>query len=145
MAELTRLTDQGNLDWLEHAKSGIHNPQFSVMHANGRLIHADGDLILDGNLIDIKTARRRNKQMEGWRQLAGYVVLNSMRLKPLLIERVTLWYVRFGTPGTYSVEEIFRPGGRDVLRKFFEEYLKSARPRFQLPSSARTITRRHQT
>jgi len=121
--DLRRLTDNADYQWLLNADTVTSNPEFSLHRTNGCMIHADGDLVIDKNLVEIKTARRRNKQMEGWRQLAGYVVLNSMRPAAIEIEQVTLWYVRFGRPMTFPVDTLFRPNGRVVLQQFFEEYL----------------------
>lgn len=91
--ELHRLVEVTGVDWLKQARTVVLNPVFDWVRGESR-IAADGELLVDRELVELKTGRRR-KLMDDWRQLAGYVALNDLRNQPLPIERVAIYYVRF--------------------------------------------------
>ncbi len=119
--ELRRLTEVTDGDWLKQARTVVLNPVFSLAQGLSR-IAADGDLLVDSELIDLKTNRRR-KLMDDWRQLAGYVALNDLQDEPLPIKRVATYYVRFGRRWSYPVDAVFAPGGRERLQHLMREEL----------------------
>ena len=119
--ELKRLIGVTKTDWLEQARAVALNPVLGQMKGL-RGISADADLFVDGELVELKTGRKR-KMMDDWRQLAGYVVLNDMSANPLPINGLAVYYVRFGRRWNYPVDEVFEPGGRERIRELLEKGL----------------------
>jgi len=74
------------------------NPDFT---AHGT--PADGDLLIDGLLLDLKTVTRPEVQAEWVWQLLGYVFLDAGRRG---IERVGLYLSRHAWLGTWEVDEL---------------------------------------
>ena len=83
------------------------NPDFT---AHGT--PADGDLVIDGLLLDLKTVTRPEIQLEWLWQILGYVFLDEGRRG---IERVGLYLSRHAWLGTWGVDELLSAlAGQDV-------------------------------
>lgn len=66
---------------------------------------ADADFIIDNTLIDIKTTQSRTITRESFNQIVGYYVLSKYD-NLYDIEKVSIYFSRFGIKYTYNVNEI---------------------------------------
>jgi len=89
---------------------------------------ADGDLIIDDTLIDIKTTKHLTFEREFFNQLIGYYVLSCIggiddcgRGK---IKHVAIYYARYGVFHRVSLAECHKPCD---LPKFLRWFQKRAR------------------
>ncbi len=98
--EIVRLTAvaRRGLATLFPAESIELNPDFT---AHGT--PADGDLLIDGLLLDLKTVTRPEVRVEWLWQILGYVFLDEGRRG---IERVGLYLSRHAWLGTWGVDEL---------------------------------------
>lgn len=107
----------------------ILNPDFaSSLEVGG----ADADLVLDSTLIDFKTVSEINKRTTDYvMQLAGYAVLHGrggieLEEPPSYQKPFThfgIYFSRHGQLVTWSIDDIFQPGGFDEFSKIFWEEL----------------------
>ena len=107
--EIRRLTAAARrgLAPLFPAESIELNPDFT---AHGT--PADGDLVIDGLLLDLKTVTRPEIQLEWLWQILGYVFLDEGRRG---IERLGLYLSRHAWLGTWGVDELLSAlAGQDV-------------------------------
>jgi len=121
VAELRRLAEVSDCSILLKDDNVILNPNFDIFRGSSG-IKADGDLLQGETLIDLKSGRKK-KLIDDWRQLAGYVVLNELSEEPWQIERVAVYYVRFGVYLEYAPDALFADGGRQKLRDLFIDEL----------------------
>jgi len=106
IARLTAAARRG-LAPLFPAESIELNPDFTA-----RGTPADGDLVIDGLLLDLKTVTRPEIQLEWLWQILGYVFLDEGRRG---IERVGLYLSRHAWLGTWDVDELLSAlAGQDV-------------------------------
>jgi len=89
--ELINIIDVSSYSWLDKTEI-ILNPVFGV-HGNSGAISADGDLIVERCLVDLKTSGTL-KLKGDLRQLLGYVALNNFIECPHTIESVGVYYPR---------------------------------------------------
>jgi hypothetical protein len=87
---------------------------------------ADGDLILDGNLIDIKTTKSLAMKRAIFDQLIGYFIL--LKVGDMYeLDRHSVYFARFEELWNISIEELFK--NRDIVAdaKDFEKLILSCR------------------
>lgn len=104
----------------------VLNPTFG--HGSSLVGGADGDLIIDYTLIDIKTTKHLTFEREFFNQLIGYYALSCIggiddcgRGK---IKHVAIYYARYGVLHRVSLSECHN---RSALPKFLRWFQKRAR------------------
>lgn len=81
---------------------------------------ADADLIIDNTLIDIKTTKSRMVTRDMFNQIVGYYVLSKFD-NLYDIEKVSLYFSRYGVKYTYNVKEIISEEDITTLKNIFIE------------------------
>jgi hypothetical protein len=126
MEALFRLLREG--DWTD-GNSVIVEPEFG---GHQYILSGVGDFIVDDSLVDIKTTQNRSFTNEFWRQLLLYYVLcdiqpiiydirgyadmeNSSHIKYPQINRVGIYFARYGELQTIRMEEVI-----DDMEKYEE-------------------------
>jgi hypothetical protein len=89
---------------------------------------ADGDLIIDDTLVDVKTTKHLTFEREFFNQLIGYYVLSWIGgidgCNGGKINRVAIYYARYGVLHRVSLSDCYRPSD---LPKFLRWFQKRAR------------------
>jgi hypothetical protein len=105
------------------------NPRFK---ASGRVGGADADLVIDGAVIDFKTIKTASAAVEHMRQVTGYAILRTMGGLELGAEddladipdpSVGIYFSRHGMMASWSLDEVFLPGGLSRFRDAFLDEL----------------------
>jgi hypothetical protein len=119
--EICRLLDVAPLDRFKGRRPPMLNPIFG-----SRAIGADGDMIIDGRLIDIKTARNPYVERHMVRQLIGYLLLaeqKSLHRTFGRLKTLEIYFARFGHFWSMPVDDVqARPAYRLIMRWFTERY-----------------------
>lgn len=92
VAELDRLASVSDLAPLKKGEVTLH-PIFAVQGSKLK-IEADGDLIVETTLVDLKTSSKLDLK-DNLRQLIGYVTLNDLGSYKREINAVGVYYPRF--------------------------------------------------
>lgn len=137
---LAILDDSGALD----GETVILNPEFGA--ASDLVGAADGDVILDNTLVDIKTTGRATFKVGYWRQLVGYLVLcdihstlqsegvydelgyedaTDIEMPP--IERFGVYFARHGELSTVQASLVY---DHDDYPEFRQWFISEAQSRF---------------
>jgi hypothetical protein len=107
-------------------KRCILNPTFG--RGSALVGGADGDLIIDDTLIDIKTTKHLTFEREFFNQLIGYCVLSCIggidHCRSGKIKHVAIYYARYGVFHRVSLAECHQ---RSDLPKFLRWFQKRAR------------------
>lgn len=90
-------------------------------------IGADGDVIVDGALIDLKTSSQLTL-MGNLRQLIGYWALNELGGHPYEISRVGVYYPRFNYSVDFSPDDLMTPVEQSRVLNFFQSKLGKIKP-----------------
>lgn len=107
----------------------ILNPHF---HHGHRVFGADGDLLIDDLLVDVKVAQENKLRGEYLQQLTGYLALE--RLGGIVgaggqpIRRLGIYFARHGILQTWAVAEIYKPGALPPLVTWLDEQWLPAAP-----------------
>lgn len=100
----------------------ILNPRF---HHAGRVFGADGDVLIDDLLIDLKVTQLNKLRGEYLDQLTGYLALE--RLGGIVgageqsIQRLGVYFARHGRLQTWPVAELYQPGALPKLVAWLDE------------------------
>ena len=110
-------------DLFKAERQMVIGPRFK---AAGRVGGADADLLLDDLLIDAKATKALILRGAYLQQLVGDLVLE--RLGGILrsnepIRRLGVYYARHGILQTWTVKDLFKPGGLPRLVSWFDESL----------------------
>jgi len=110
-------------------ESIILNPAFPK---GAEIGGADGDLIIDDRLIDIKTTVQLSLDKRHLLQLAGYAVLNELGgvetadgARTVPISKVGVYFARHRYLYEVPIADLFPNGAFNEFRKAFEEELES--------------------
>jgi hypothetical protein len=97
------------------------NPNFG--EASHLVGGADGDIILDGQLIDIKTTKYLELRPDYWAQLVGYATLADLSLKKTALEitSVGIYYSRHGVMWNYPIQQLYSNKKYPNFKKWFKE------------------------
>ena len=103
----------------------ILNPTFG--EASAFVGGADGDLIIDETLIDIKTIKSPKPEKTHWRQLIGYYLLSligGVDYSPhnIKIKKLAIYFSRYGELLTF--EPTLKNNNLPQVLKWFEEAIK---------------------
>ena len=120
--ELERIVFNTDLTWAQ-GKNIILNPTFGIS-GKEMGISADGDLIVDDVLYDLKTSSIV-KLKENWRQLLGYYILNQIANKPYHFTKIGVYYPRFKCLIVKEISEFLTIEGKKNLKNFFLNELGS--------------------
>jgi hypothetical protein len=123
--ELARLAEASDTSWL--VGDVVLNPVFDLKGLKGVLC-ADGDLIVDGVLYDLKSGREL-RPLETLRQLLGYAVMNSFLARSYPIDAVGYYYVRFGRLKQIELTELCTPAQFAAIQSYIGGKLGKSRPR----------------
>lgn len=118
--ELKRIAGATDLERFRK-ESLVLNPVFSLKGSR-LLIQGDGDIIVDGVLIDLKTSSILRLK-ENIRQLIGYWALNELSPKPHKIERLGVYYPRFGYYVEFMPSELMTNEQQGKIKMFFRRKL----------------------
>ena len=107
--DLKQLFSIINPNYFKAKKICILNPSFAK--ASNRIGGADADLIIDDNLIDIKTTKIYQFRSETLYQLIGYYMLNKLGgitgiEKTITINKLSIYYSRHGSLVTIKVKDL---------------------------------------
>lgn len=99
-------------------KRVLLNPTFGI--ASNMVGGADADFIIDGTLVDIKTVKELKLKLSDCDQLAGYYLLSRIggldgNLDAEPIDRLGIYFSRFGQLWTISIEEFMLPIGNGLI------------------------------
>jgi len=104
----------------------ILNPNFGPEAT--KLMNADGDIVIDDTLIDIKTVKELNVKREFFNQLIGYYTLYRIGgIKGMSpdnkINKIGIYFSRYGYLHTYKIEDII---DEKIFIEFIEWFKKRA-------------------
>ena len=104
----------------------IVNPDFGIASAMVR--GADADIVIDDNLIDIKTSKKFELKLRDFHQIMGYYTLHQIggfgKLHPQLkINKVSIYFSRYGYMYTVNLADIVN---QDNLSHFLIWFKKRA-------------------
>lgn len=99
----------------------LFNPEFSLKGSK-LLIQGDGDIIIDGVLVDLKTSSKLSLK-GNIRQLIGYWALNELSPRPHKIERLGVYYPRFGYYVDFMPSELMTNEQQGKIKMFFRRKL----------------------
>lgn len=122
VSELARIVAGSNLRWLT-GKSVIPGPLFDGS-GNDLVIRADGDLIVDKTLVDIKTSSRLALK-DNFRQLVGYYALNKVTGGQFQIDNLGLYYPRFDYFVEHPISNLLFEEKIESLLSLFRKHLGS--------------------
>lgn len=102
------------------------NPDFPEASS---LVHgADCDLIIDGNIVEIKTTKELKLKKDYWAQLIGYVVLaeiaNEVNVQFPKIKQFSIYFSRYAFMLNFDARDIYSNPKYPEFRKWFENEAK---------------------
>lgn len=124
--DLERLISLVEERYFKASKVSLLNPTFGKA---SRLVGgADSDILIDDQLIEIKTVQKFELQPHFYRQLIGYVVLNELSaigdLKPQpKINTAGIYYSRHGFLFSFRIDELIK---QDSFKKFVDWFRQRA-------------------
>lgn len=121
ICDLKKLWDVFNQQetFFRNSLQRIYNPEFGV--ASKLVGGADGDLYVDGWLIDVKTTKEKKYSWQDAAQIAAYYVLAAMAGEPWPIERLAFYKARYGVFEYVNVEQIHElPGFQNFIQQLLE-------------------------
>ena len=80
---------------------------------------ADGDLIVDNLLIDVKTTKNIKFSIKYWRQLVGYLTLIDIQGKYTPINQAGIYFSRYGYYFTFNTERVYHHNKYNEFKKWF--------------------------
>ena len=102
-------------------KETLLNPVFAVKGSK-LAIRADGDIVLDDVLVDLKTSSQITLK-DNLRQLIGYWVLNLLRGTPIEIQRLGVYYPRFDYFVDFSPSDLMTSDEQKKIVSYFQKRL----------------------
>jgi hypothetical protein len=120
--ELGRLANATKLELFLN-KDIILNPIFSIKGSK-LAIQADGDIIINGALIDLKTSSQINLK-NNMRQLIGYWALNKLRKQPIEINQLGVYYPRFDYFTEFQPSNLMTHDQQNNILDYFRKRLGS--------------------
>jgi len=118
------------------------NPTFGL---GSELVHgADSDMIIDRNLIDIKTTKNLEFSRDYFNQLIGYYILQRIgkdsEVSKIKLQNLSIYYSRFATLYSIPVKTI---EGSDNFFSFVKWFKQTADCVFSVPPSRRDTVLRN--
>ncbi len=113
--ELGRLASGTDLDRFKKPNL-ILNPIFCVEGSKSK-IEADGDIVVDNVLIDLKTSNRIELK-ENLRQLIIYWTLNDLAYKGRQLDRLGVYYPRFNYSVDFSPSDLMSNSQLATIKTF---------------------------
>lgn len=103
------------------------NPTFGI--ASQMVGGADADIVIDDNIIDIKTTKKLEFRLRDFQQVMGYYVLHQIgglgRLQPKPeIKKVSIYFSRYAYLHTLNLEEIINEDTFPDFVQWFQERAK---------------------
>jgi hypothetical protein len=120
ISELRGIMASSDYTWA-HGNIIELNPAFGLTGKN-LAIGADGDLLIDGCLIELKTSGRIQLKKD-IRQLLSYYILNKLRDKSLYIDAVSVYYPRYDLYKRWSISDLMTPSQEERLRQYMKKWL----------------------
>lgn len=114
-------------------KTVILNPVFIASHLTDG---ADGDIMVDRTIVDVKTTNDIGYSSAQLRQLAGYAVLHGMggvdagngTVYAEPVEEVAIYFSRYGLMARWRLDEIFPGDGFDKFAAVCRAEMHAAKP-----------------
>lgn len=118
--ELKHIAKATKLDFFQK-KEIVLNPIFDVKGSK-LFIKADGDIVLDNVLMDLKTSSQIALK-DNLRQLIGYWVLNLLGGSPIDIQRLGVYYPRFNYFVDFSPSDLMTSDEQNNIMSYFQTRL----------------------
>lgn len=123
ICDMKQLLNVVNPQYFKAQKICLLNPNFGF---ESRMVRgADADLLLDDNLIDIKTTKSLNFGVDQFRQLLGYYSLHQIEGSSYPICRVSIYYSRFAYLHTIELKDIINQSTFSDFLEWFQERARS--------------------
>ena len=119
------------------------NPTFGI--ASAMVGGADADIVIDDNIIDIKTTQKLELKLNDFHQVIGYYILHQIgglgELQPKPeIKRVGIYFSRYAYLHTLDLENIIN---EDTISDFIEWFKERAKKEYgEAPSKKVILVRR---
>lgn len=120
VAELARIVARTDLDRFK-GKDVVLNPLFTI-RGSRLTIQADGDLVVEDTLVDLKTGSRIDRK-DNLRQLIGYWILNDLVEPRIRINRLGVYYARFNHFVDSPVSQLLSDRQRKTISAHFSQLL----------------------
>ena len=118
--ELARLASGTDLTRFKKPNLVLH-PIFCAEGSKTK-IQADGDIIVEGVLVDLKTSSRMDLK-DNLRQLIGYWALNDLAYRGRQIDRVAVYYPRFDYFREFRPSDLMSDSQMVTIKGFFASKL----------------------
>lgn len=102
-------------------QDSVLNPLFTI-RGTKLTIKADGDLVVEGTLIDLKTGSRIDLK-DNLRQLVGYWILNDLVEPRIPIHRVGVYYARFNYFLDFPIPQLLNGRQREAISVYFRNLM----------------------
>ena len=132
-------------DHFEAKKLCMVNPTFGI--ASQMVGGADADIIVDDNIIDIKTTKKLEFRLRDFQQILGYYVLHqiggldALQPKPE-IKKVSIYFSRYAYLYTLNLEDIVN---EDTFPNFVEWFEERAKQEFGDVSAQKIVVIRRRS
>jgi hypothetical protein len=120
VAELGRLASGTDLDRFKKPNLILH-PMFCTEGSKLK-IQADGDIVVDNVLIDLKTSQRIELK-DNLRQLILYWTLNDLAYRNRRIDRLGVYYPRFNYSVDFSPSDLMSSSQYATIKTFISSRL----------------------
>jgi hypothetical protein len=120
LAELRAVSAKTTLSIFRPGRPTL-NPVFTV-HGSKLTIRADGDLIVNGVLVDLKTTSKIELR-DHLKQLVGYAVLNGLVEPHHQFDQIGVYYARFDKMLTFKLTELMNERQWKDVSHFFRSKL----------------------
>lgn len=125
--DVRKLISLVNPDHFKAKELCMINPTFGI--ASQMVGGADADIVIDDNIIDIKTTKKLEFRLRDFQQVIGYYVLHQIgglgRLQPKPeIKKVSVYFSRYAYLHTLDLEDIINEDTFPDFVKWFKERAK---------------------
>lgn len=137
--DVRKLISIVNPDYFKARNLCLINPTFGT--ASILVGGADADIVVDDNIIDIKTTKKFELQLRDFQQLIGYYVLHQIggvgELQPKSeIKRVSIYFSRYAYLHTLDLQNIIN---EDTFPSFLEWFKERAKQEYGETPTPRVI------
>jgi len=128
--DIRKLISIVNSDRFKAKELCMINPTFGI--ASQMVGGADADIVIDDNIIDIKTTKKLEFRLRDFQQVIGYYVLHQIgglgRLQPKPeIKKVSIYFSRYAYLHTLDLEDIVN---EDTFPDFVEWFKERAKQEY---------------
>lgn len=120
LRDLQTVAESAFLSHVETTTDVKYNPSFGL---GSELVNgADGDIIIDGLLVDFKTSKKYNYSWQDTAQIVGYYFLNRLNQvvrgdNTMDFHKVALYQARYGEMAVIDLATFYQGKEEDLLRQ----------------------------